>query len=468
MNPRISILQPTRGRPEQCLETRDAWLAAAALTGEVEHVFAVDADDAATRSALQKIANHPLQSIVVCEPLGSVNAWNAAAAAATGEILVLVDDDLFPCDRWDALLLEKTRDVKGPAVFRLGVNRQGDQRVFPMALNRERLAAQGTLFHPGYHAVYADTDFWFHAERDGCVIDCTKEIVLHHANPLIDPTVPMDDTYRAENAAKHYEEGQRTFLRRMGACLPKGFRVMIATPFHDGRATVNYTLAMLTQTNALAEAGISWTYQASFSGVVHSQRNNLMASFLHSGADALVPLDSDMGWRGEDLVRMLASGLPCVTVNAPARNYFFDKFSSGNYSSLEEVRNALLRGVIRVLKDRPPVRGMKEIDYAGFSVAVIRREVPMAMIEKGLVPKLNEGNVLPPWLPWLYRFFAFGITAADHPLGGGRELHEDYSFCDLVRAAGFNVFCDPLAIVSHAGYHEFIGQPRWPHIGAKS
>lgn len=241
-------------------------------------------------------------------------------------------------------------------------------------------------------------------------------------------------------------------------------KAMFLTPFHDGRVTTNYTLSMLAETVPLLKAGIEWEFQASFSGVVHWQRNNLTAAFLHSDCDFAIMVDSDMGFRGGDLLRMIEAELPVVTVNAPARNYFFDDLASGTYRTMEEVRNALLHGTVRVAFDRPPVRGMKEIDYAGFSVAVIRREVFETIVAKGLVDKLTQGNVQRQWLPFLWRFFFFSITPPGHPLGAGRELHEDFGFCDLVRRAGFKLYADPATIVSHAGYHEFTGKPAWPKL----
>jgi len=69
--PVISCLHPTRARPQEALETRARWLAAASEARDwIEWVFAVDSDDEATRRALLQQLQGVTSARVVSVPVG--------------------------------------------------------------------------------------------------------------------------------------------------------------------------------------------------------------------------------------------------------------------------------------------------------------------------------------------------------------------------------------------------------------
>ena len=98
----ISCLHPTRGRAGEALATRARWLAAASSPHLLEWVFAVDSDDAETYSALVEALREEAAVAVVRVQVGlayhaegtCVAAWNAAALAARGRVLMAVADHL--------------------------------------------------------------------------------------------------------------------------------------------------------------------------------------------------------------------------------------------------------------------------------------------------------------------------------------------------------------------------------------
>ena len=98
----ISCLHPTRGRAGEALATRARWLAAASSPHLLEWVFAVDSDDAETYSVLVEALREEAAVAVVRVQVGlayhaegtCVAAWNAAALAARGRVLMAVADHL--------------------------------------------------------------------------------------------------------------------------------------------------------------------------------------------------------------------------------------------------------------------------------------------------------------------------------------------------------------------------------------
>jgi len=235
-------------------------------------------------------------------------------------------------------------------------------------------------------------------------------------------------------------------------------KVRIATPFYYF-PTIDYYYAMMTELSELRKAGMEVTTQGGTRDSVHRQRNRLAAYFLACNADVLVFVDSDTGFRGSDLVRMIKADLPIVCVNYPKTEYRFAL--NGDFKSEDQLRDAMLKPSIVTKRNAQQCNGMTEILYGGTGLMVIQRRVFTEIIKLGLVEKL-EREVSPAALPYYYHFFSFPVTREGHALGKGIVLGEDYNFCDLARTAGFTVWCDPEAIASHTGLHSFAGNPRWP------
>lgn len=206
---RISLLHATRGRPEQALEAREKWIKAAAEPGRVQHIFAMDPDDEATRKALAKF-NH---CVVPEEGGGCVAAWNLAAETCHGDVLVQLSDDWAPIEGWDEEFVRRLRDVSQPGVLRPSDGRRRDDLLCMAILTRARLKQQGGFLHNGYLGIYSDDEFSFRAYQDGVVIDA-RDMVLMHDHPNYNPAVAMDEIYLNQNSSDREEHGRKLFLKR--------------------------------------------------------------------------------------------------------------------------------------------------------------------------------------------------------------------------------------------------------------
>jgi hypothetical protein len=241
-------------------------------------------------------------------------------------------------------------------------------------------------------------------------------------------------------------------------------KVMIGTPMYWPQVSFNYLVSMMAELPVIQQAGIDVVYQPTVGDAVTRQRNWLTAIFLASTCDVLGFWDADTGGKGADVVRMIKSGLPVVCANYPKRDYFFDHPQvNGTFTRASDLRDAMLESTIKTKANGRTIRGMIEIDYGGTGLMVIHRIVLQTIVGRGLVQKLMLGGPRDPrQIENYWRFFHFHVTGHGHPLGAGLDLGEDWNFCDLVRAAGFDVWCDPAALASHAGLHCFEGRPRWP------
>lgn len=207
--PKISLVHATRGRPRQARECRQQWIDAANNKARIEHVFAVDSDDADSIRELADLSPH----IVAETGGGCVAAWNLAAAHATGSILLQLSDDWLPLPGWDDILVERLGSVRKPFVLRISDGHRKDDLFCMAILTRARMKQQGWFLPPAYTGIYSDDEFSFRAFEDGVIRDA-RDVVFTHCHPNYDSSVEMDETYQRQNDNAKYAEAKKIFLER--------------------------------------------------------------------------------------------------------------------------------------------------------------------------------------------------------------------------------------------------------------
>jgi hypothetical protein len=100
---KISLLHATRGTPDRANATRESWLSRAYDRSMIEHFWAIQAGDT-TSTALDPDSIVAVTDDPPAWASSSVANWNAAAALATGDLLVVIADDLTPPIGWDETL----------------------------------------------------------------------------------------------------------------------------------------------------------------------------------------------------------------------------------------------------------------------------------------------------------------------------------------------------------------------------
>ena len=215
--PFFSLLHATRGRAQKAIQARDIWFSAAMKPELIEHIFAIDADDKETLAELEGF------KMVVVEPGGGcVRAWNAAAAASRGRVLIQMSDDWNPPFHWDNQILWRMKDPvekNKPAVLAISDGHRRDKLLCMAILTRayyERQRHEKTgepyLFHPDYLGVYSDNEFTVRAYENGVVIEA-PDFVFNHWHPIF-VGGDLDRTYAEQNSADRYRHGVEVFNRR--------------------------------------------------------------------------------------------------------------------------------------------------------------------------------------------------------------------------------------------------------------
>jgi hypothetical protein len=209
---KISLLHATRGRFQQAAAARRKWLEKAANQDAIEHIFALDADDAESLQYLTLWRN-----VVVAPGGGPVRAWNAAAQACNGHVLIQLSDDWEPPMGWDQIILDRIGDISKSAVLQVSDGHRTDDLLCMAILTRARYIEQGYLFHPDFFSMYSDDWFSECARRDSVVIDA-RDVVFEHLHPVFGKA-EMDATYERSNDAAHYYAGGRHLQRLRGGAI---------------------------------------------------------------------------------------------------------------------------------------------------------------------------------------------------------------------------------------------------------
>lgn len=211
----ISLLHPTRSRPEKSKQTTSKWLADAGQN--VELIVSIDEGDPL------KSTYHGLYptNCIINHNRSAIDAINNAAKIASGDILIVVSDDSDCPRNW----VEKVmRSINGRRDFILKVN-DGIQRwVITMPImDRAYYNRFGYIYYPEYKHMFADTELTH-------IADLTKRTITR--NDIIFPHKHYSVTKQAKDnvslaADSTWDQGKQLYLNRVKECFGlKGIDVM--------------------------------------------------------------------------------------------------------------------------------------------------------------------------------------------------------------------------------------------------
>lgn len=203
---KISILCPTRGRPENIKRLLDSLRETSTVMPET--VFYVDDDDASFPNA----AWTPNVQIVNGPRIKMSQMWNECAKTATGEILMIAADDIvFRTKGWD----DQVRRAFAAFPDRLACVHGNDgvyQEKFGthVFLHRNWMDAVGYIAPPYFSADFVDT--WWNEVANALNRRIYLPFVTEHMHPLF-KKADLDKTHKerlarsaADNNRKLYDE----------------------------------------------------------------------------------------------------------------------------------------------------------------------------------------------------------------------------------------------------------------------
>ncbi len=203
----ISLIHPSRGRPELALRAYRHWIDHAATPDQIEYILSIDHSDR-DQIKYTSCQEFPDDCIIINHNRSIVDAVNNAAARSTGDIMVVMSDDFMCPAHWDSLITKRMS-----AFCALHVNDTIQQNIITLPiLTRSVYDRLGFIYHPHYLSMYADND----------LTDCCKLIGAY--TPAFDLTFQhqhyvngfrkMDETYKRENSKQAWQVGKKVYQDR--------------------------------------------------------------------------------------------------------------------------------------------------------------------------------------------------------------------------------------------------------------
>lgn len=196
----ISLLHPSRGRPEKAFVTANNWLREAGGCA-VEHIFSLDNNDlkAGEYKALDRVIQNDNDCVV--------QAVNHAAKEAKGDVLLYLSDDFDCFPLWGEVLTKVVKQYEGEFMIKVNDGLQ-DFRAEVLTIPIMSKALYEKLcyfFYPDYKSMWVDVDLFMVCKRLG-VIKYHPEITFQH-NHYCNGKSPRDETYNRSD--RHFETGRQ-------------------------------------------------------------------------------------------------------------------------------------------------------------------------------------------------------------------------------------------------------------------
>lgn len=202
----ISLIHPSKGRPQQAYDTAKEWLKKAGGV-EVQHLLSVDFSDKEL-NGYRKLFAMP----IINHNDSVVEATNKVAKYATGDILIYLSDDFKCPDNWAGLVQKEFEGENRPLLLKVDDCLQPFNvavLTIPM-MNRQLYEKLGYFWHPGYKSMFCDEDLYWTVKKIGAM-KLAPHLKFEHCHVSVGKAKD-DETYR--NSAKNWDQGKALFRRR--------------------------------------------------------------------------------------------------------------------------------------------------------------------------------------------------------------------------------------------------------------
>lgn len=219
---KISLLHPSRGRPEKSFNNAKEWIQKAGC--EVELIVSLDKSDPALDLYFNEYNKNSILwrnegVLFVNENSSVVEATNRAAKESKGDILVYLSDDFKCPDNWGKLVLKEFENENRPLIIKVDDCLQRFEvpvLTIPI-MNRALYERLGYFFHPEYKSMHVDVDLYHTVRQMGALKYCPY-LKFPHEHPA-NGKAADDETYR--RSAANWDQGLRVFKKRQA----EGFKI---------------------------------------------------------------------------------------------------------------------------------------------------------------------------------------------------------------------------------------------------
>jgi len=310
----------------------------------------------------------------------------------------------------------------------------------------------GYWFPEGFNHMFID-DVWETLGRTSGKWRCLMAYLVRHDHHGV--TGQKDATYEAAEAhmspdheafKKWMETSFEADLEKIGgrkADKLKDVRLFIATPAYGGKLDDIYVHGLVDTIPRLLSAGIGFQFRTiPNESSIEKARNIMLQEFLESGTTHLLFIDADMGWNGNDVMRLIMHDKDVVAAAGVRKAEGPPSFCL----NIPSIKQCMETGTLSVAE-------------VGTGMMLISRRCVEKMVKA--YPELRwrdrqSGKVF----PHLFQFTnqPTGPKTEEHPRGAPELWSEDFTFCQRWRELGEEVWVDQMIMLGHQGQKTFYGR----------
>lgn len=236
--------------------------------------------------------------------------------------------------------------------------------------------------------------------------------------------------------------------------------IFLATPCFGGQVHAHFMQSVLALQAACQARGIELKVELrGGDALIPRARAILAAQFLASKATHLLFVDADIGFRSEDVFRLLDARRDVVGGVYPAKSIDWDKVRKAAQGGLKDLMAASVAYVVRFI---PTPNNSVEVDDNGFGPVAYLGGGFLLLSRKAVAevsaahPELNAlmGDILGPGGGKATAPLIFDTLVEPET---GELLSEDYAFCRRWRDLGGQVFADFRTRLTHVGHSAYSG-----------
>lgn len=214
--PLISLIHPSRGRPQKAVATATEWIEKAGIT--VDYRLSLDSDDDKKNFYPSAVFNGQSDFISVSPNKSVVEATNIAAQQAKGDIFIYLSDDFKCPDNWGQLVLKEFEDEDRPLLIKVDDCLQKFHvpvLTIPI-MNRALYEKLGYFFHPDFKSMFCDEHLYWVSHRIGALKNC-EHLKFPHEHCSIGKA-ENDETY--QRSAANWDQGKEMFAKHKSMGFP--------------------------------------------------------------------------------------------------------------------------------------------------------------------------------------------------------------------------------------------------------
>ena len=247
--------------------------------------------------------------------------------------------------------------------------------------------------------------------------------------------------------------------------IEKKYGVMIATPCYGGQLTEGYLHGILSTIHKAQQRGIQIHLNTMGNeSLITRARNTLVCQFLDMDKKEpekfthLLFIDSDIGFRGENVIKLIESGHDIACGIYPRKSIDWKSVPKFIKETGEENLQAKSLGYnlnFANPKDIKVKNGFTEVLDAATGFMLIKKEVFYKMKEAYPNLKYTSDQIINNERFSSDNCYAFFDCIIDEK--SNRYLSEDYAFCRLWQKIGGRIFADVISPLTHYGTYPFAG-----------